>query len=96
MNWLFKYFDKLCTFFLSLFLIVSLIECKPKEKGNSLYFDINDNRDEVSRLIFLWLVNRKYDYEKDIDFMYVFSRLLYFLSFGLVLGYRFKNNFEEM
>ncbi len=87
----FRLLDLLCTFSLLVFFVVSGLERKKKKKSNKLSFDLYDSSDEVTKVFSLWLANRKFDYNSEMDFYYIFSRVLYFMSFGLVMS----NKIEE-
>ncbi len=86
MKSIFRFFDLLCTFSLLVFFVASGIERKKNKKNSKLSFDLYDSSDEITKVFTLWLSNRKFKYDNDIDFYYIVSRILYFMSFGLVMS----------
>ncbi len=91
MKSIFRFFDLLCTFSLLVFFVGSCMERKNNKKNNKLNFDLYDSGDEITKIFSLWLANRKFDYNKEVDVYYIFSRILYFMSFGLVMSNKVEN-----
>ncbi len=81
----FKFVDSLCTSSLIFYLFFSSLY-KNNKKSNTMHFDLYDRDDGITKLLFLWLSNRKFNYNKDIDSNYLITRILYFTGFFLIMN----------